>query len=161
MHRHMDLNGVMNSCQVYLMIFETRQHFKVFDSMFGTYSRYGSSQNRPGAGRTVQAEEHHHIYCMGSGLYTSDPPTLLRKRKLTDLGIDFSFNITLGILEIAVRYELKKAADNAQVAAYISEREEYNKESMNLTYAVNFLMKIILRLYKKMFTFRKMVARSK
>ena len=108
MHQHMDLNGVMNSCQVYLMIFETQQHFKVFNSIFGTYSRYGSSKNRPGAGWTVQVEEHHHIFCVGSMLYTSDPPTSVSVRKLTDLGIDFSFNITFGILEIAVRYELKK-----------------------------------------------------
>ena len=56
----------------------------------------------------------------------------------------------LGILEIAVKYELQKAADNAQVSGYISEREVYDGESMNLIYAVNFSNETILPLLKNL-----------
>ena len=133
MRSHLDLNAVKVVGEVQLLQFETRNHFKIFDSLFGMYSWYGSSQKKPGIGKTVQVEEHHHIYSMGSGLYSANIPTTLSKRHSTNFGVDFRFNTTSSSLEISVRYELRRASDNLKVESFIRERSEYDGESMNIS----------------------------
>ena len=92
MQRQLDLNAVKVVGEVQLLQFETRNHFKIFDSLFGTNSWYRSSQKKTGIGKTVQVEDHHHIHLMGSGLYSGNVSTTLSKRNSTDYGVDFWFN---------------------------------------------------------------------
>ena len=115
-----------------MLQFETRNHYKIFDSHFGRYSWYNSFQKKPGIGKTVQLEGHHHIYSMGRGLYSGNIPTTLSKRNSTDFGMDFRFNKINLSLDILVWYELRKASNKLKVQDFFRERSEYDRESMNI-----------------------------
>ena len=135
MRSHLDLNAVKVTGEVFLLKYETKNQFKVFDSLFGAYSRYGSSQNRPGIGKTLQVEEYHHMYSMGSGLddaFSNVPVSSLSKKNSKYFGVDLRYNTTTSDFEIVLRYELRAVTNNVKILQMIEERTTYNGKSMSI-----------------------------
>ena len=117
MWSHLDLIAVKVSGEVFLIKYDTKDQFEVFDSLFGAYSRYGSSQNKPGMGKTLQVEEYHLVYSMGNGLdnASSNTPVSLSKENSNDFGVDFWYKATTSELEIALRYKLCAVTNSAKI----------------------------------------------
>ena len=137
MRNGLELNSVRKSGEVYMLQFATRSQFQVYDQLFGKYSRIGFVEPNPRVGRTVDAQNDHQLFLMGSGLFPSQYE--FKRRNTTFYGVDFKFNQYLTTLSISLRYKKEYARDNPVMRNYIQERLERRQQqgqdqSQNNTY---------------------------
>ena len=117
---HLDINCVKMHGDSFIMQFETTYNFEVFNNIFGSFSRYGTAFARPKAGTSRPLKSDCQVYDMGDGL--GSPAPVLKRRDLTDLGIDLIYFCT-GLLTISTRYKLLKASNSSRLRTFIQEKK--------------------------------------
>ena len=123
----MDLCAVRETSETEIMRFETVTHFRRYDSVFGKYSRFRTTEVLLNIGGAVVMRHYHHITTMGEGV-TQQPPKFYRKNVPTS-GVDLKFNLDRLTLLISVRYSLVCADRNETIMGFISDRQQQQKNS--------------------------------
>ena len=127
MRSHMDLCSVSESSSVYIMRFETITHFCRYDFIFGSYSRYGTTEPHPSIDETTVMRGYHHVATMGSG--TTSQSRKFYRKSIPTLGVDFVYNIDRHNLQISVRYQIVKVSTDQSLNQFILNRDQVTSTS--------------------------------
>ena len=126
MHTSLDLNVVQMSGQSYTLRFETRSNLEIFDLLFGKYSRYGTSEDKPTVGHTLKLEQHHDIFTVGSGLFENTAP--FKRRNVVTSGIDLTYNAIFFLLTVSIRYKKVQVDTDVLLKLFYESRDCYSGE---------------------------------
>ena len=120
----MDLCAVHEESQFSIMRFETISHFHTFDSIFGTYARYGTTKKHPSVNETVGLELSHQVATVGNGIPPAERPINFYRRGIPTLGIDLKYNNGRQCLQISARYKIVRVSEDETVNFFLLDREE-------------------------------------
>ena len=98
--RYLQINAVRMMGSEEVLQFATREHFKIFDSLFGKYVRFQTAQDQPKVGETVESRLHHHMFNMGSGIFSANYE--FKRRGSIVFGIDLCYDKENSILSISI-----------------------------------------------------------
>ena len=101
------------------MRFETISDFRSFDSVFGKYVRYGSTEPHPSVGGINVMRNSHVMTTMGQGM---GERLKFKRRSVTSLGLDFKYNEERQIMMISLRYKLIRADKDTTLRSFIDKR---------------------------------------
>ena len=121
MRSHLDITSASQSNTAEIIRFETINDFRRFDTIFGSFSRFGSTKGIPTGNITgIITQPHHVVATMGEGLNAAEPK--FKRRDVRSYGIDFRYNIDRHIFYITIRYKLVRAKEDTTIKNYLAER---------------------------------------
>lgn len=121
MRSHLDITSASQSNTAEIIRFETINDFRRFDTIFGSFSRFGSTKGIPTGNITGTITQPHHVVAtMGEGLNAAEPK--FKRRDVRSYGIDFCYNIDRHIFYITIWYKLVRAKEDTTIKNYLAER---------------------------------------
>ena len=123
MRSGVSLCAVRKENEVEIMRFETIGLFYSFDSVFGSFSCYGTTEVNPQVGGSTVMRPNHTIATMGDGISNDEVPEKFKRRDIQSLGLDFRYNLTRHVLTMCLRYKIVRASSEPALRQHIASTE--------------------------------------
>ena len=120
----LDLSANSNVSSSETIRFCSTTHFRRFDTIFGKFTRFGTSEPRPNVGESTILRRDHHAFTWGEGIADEEVGPFQR-RGFTGNGLDFSYNLTTTKLTIKIRYKKVRVDYDEELTSFCVARDHH------------------------------------